>query len=644
LKEVTNLALMCGISGFFDFKGVSTPVILDAMTDVLEHRGPDGRGVYYDQNNYGVLGLGHRRLSIIDLSETGKQPMQFAELCITFNGEIYNYQDIKKELSAKGHQFIGNSDTEVILHAFKEWGISSIDKLKGMFSFVIYDKEQHKITAVRDRVGVKPLFYYLHDGLFMFSSELKSFHQHPKFNKTINKNAVADFIQYGNIPGSQSIFQFCNKLQPGHYLELNLTNGDVLENKYWNVYDAFNKPKLKIDFEEAKTITKDKLKDAFELRMVADVPVGVFLSGGYDSTCVTGLLQQNRSEKLKTYTIGVPDIGLNEAPFAKEIAEHFETEHTELNCTVKDALDLINDLPFFYDEPFADSSAIPTILVSKMARKHVTVALSADGGDELFAGYNRYDYMLKYGQKLEKIPKIFRKSLAGAMSIIPANQLPILKKRYNFHQRYEKVKKLLKEFDNEAIMMSLSQQFTSEQMREILKFSNHDNRDLAFFSKELKPEYLTPLSYMLAIDFQTYLVDDIMQKVDRASMAVSLEGREPFLDHDLINWAAQLPDDFKYKSGIKKYILKEIVHEMVPKEMMERPKMGFAIPIADWLAKDLKPIVEIYLSKELLNHHQLFDTDFIEKLKTDVFNGKKEMASKLWYFLMFQMWYERWMK
>jgi asparagine synthase (glutamine-hydrolysing) len=193
-------------------------------------------------------------------------------------------------------------------------------------------------------------------------------------------------------------------------------------------------------------------------------------------------------------------------------------------------------------------------------------------------------------------------------------------------------------------MMSLSQQFTSEQMREILKFSNHDNRDLAFFSKELKPEYLTPLSYMLAIDFQTYLVDDIMQKVDRASMAVSLEGREPFLDHDLINWAAQLPDDFKYKSGIKKYILKEIVHEMVPKEMMERPKMGFAIPIADWLAKDLKPIVEIYLSKELLNHHQLFDTDFIEKLKTDVFNGKKEMASKLWYFLMFQMWYERWMK
>jgi asparagine synthase (glutamine-hydrolysing) len=311
---------------------------------------------------------------------------------------------------------------------------------------------------------------------------------------------------------------------------------------------------------------------------------------------------------------------------------------------VKDALDLINDLPFFYDEPFADSSAIPTILVSKMARKHVTVALSADGGDELFAGYNRYDYMLKYGQKLEKIPKIFRKSLAGAMSIIPANQLPILKKKYNFHQRYEKVKKLLKEFDNEAIMMSLSQQFTSEQMREILKFSNHDNRDLAFFSKELKPEYLTPLSYMLAIDFQTYLVDDIMQKVDRASMAVSLEGREPFLDHDLINWAAQLPDDFKYKSGIKKYILKEIVHEMVPKEMMERPKMGFAIPIADWLAKDLKPIVEIYLSKELLNHHQLFDTDFIEKLKTDVFNGKKEMASKLWYFLMFQMWYERWMK
>lgn len=635
---------MCGISGFFDFNSDSTPEILDKMTDALLHRGPDGRGVYFEENNHGTLGLGHRRLSIIDLSETGKQPMSFSELFITFNGEIYNYQDIRKDLISKGHHFTGNSDTEVILHAYKEWGTACLEKLKGMFSFVIYDREQHRITAVRDRVGVKPLFYYLHEGLFMFASELKSFHQHPKFDKTLNKNAVADFIQYGNIPGSQSIFQFCKKLQPGHYLELNLKNGEIIENKYWNVYDAFNKPKLKIDFNEAKTITKDKLRESFELRMVADVPVGVFLSGGYDSTCVTGLLQQNRTDKLKTFTIGVPDIGLNEAPYAKEIAKYFETEHTELSCTVKDALELITDLPFFYDEPFADSSAIPTILVSKMARKHVTVALSADGGDELFAGYNRYDYMLKYGRKLEKIPKIFRKSLAGAMGIIPANQLPILKKKYNFHQRYEKVKKLLKEFDSEAVMMSLSQQFTSEQMGEILKFSHHDNRDLAFFSKELKEEYATPLSYMLAIDFQTYLVDDIMQKVDRASMSVSLEGREPFLDHDLINWAAQLPDDLKYNDGIKKYILKEIVHDMVPKEMMERPKMGFAIPIADWLAKDLKPVVESYLSKELLAQHNLFDTNFIEKLKTDVFNGKKEMASKLWYFLMFQMWYERWMK
>jgi asparagine synthase (glutamine-hydrolysing) len=230
------------------------------------------------------------------------------------------------------------------------------------------------------------------------------------------------------------------------------------------------------------------------------------------------------------------------------------------------------------------------------------------------------------------------------MNVIPADQLPVLKKRYNFHQRYEKVKKLLKEFDDEAIMMSLSQQFTSDQLNKILNFKHQNNQDLAFFSKELKAEFYTPLSYMLAIDFQTYLVDDIMQKVDRASMAFSLEGREPFLDHDLINWAAQLPDNFKYNSGIKKYILKEIVHDMVSKEVMERPKMGFAIPIADWLAKDLKPVVETYLSKNLLQHHNLFDIDFIEKLKADVFNGKKEMASKLWYFLMFQMWYERWMK
>ncbi len=635
---------MCGISGFFDFKGASSQVVLDAMTDALEHRGPDGRGIYLEKNTYGTIGFGHRRLSIIDLSEHGKQPMAFLDLWITFNGEIYNFNEIKKELIAKGHQFEGNSDTEVILHAFKEWGIKCLEKMKGMFSFAIYDKAQQKITLVRDRVGVKPLYYYMHDGLFLFSSELKSFHSHPKFDKTLNKNAVADFIQYGNIPGSQCIFEFCNKLQPGHFLELNLENGAIQLNKYWDVYDAFNQPKLKIDFEEAKSVTKQKLNEAFELRMVSDVPVGVFLSGGYDSTCVTGLLQQNRTEKLKTFTIGVPDIGLNEAPFAKEIAKHFGTDHTELNCTVSEALDLITELPYFYDEPFADSSAIPTMLVSKMAREHVTVALSADGGDELFAGYNRYDYLLKYGRKLDRIPKIVRKSMAGLMNLIPADQLPVLKNRYNFHQRYEKVKKLLKEFDDEAIMMSLSQQFTSDQLNKILNFKHPNNQDLAFFSKELKSEFYTPLSYMLAIDFQTYLVDDIMQKVDRASMAVSLEGREPFLDHDLINWAAQLPDHFKYHSGIKKYILKEIVHDMVSKEVMERPKMGFAIPIADWLAKDLKPVVETYLSKNLLQHHHLFDIDFIEKLKTDVFNGKKEMASKLWYFLMFQMWYERWMK
>ena len=376
--------------------------------------------------------------------------------------------------------------------------------------------------------------------------------------------------------------------------------------------------------------------------MVADVPVGVFLSGGYDSSCVTALLQKNSTEKIKTFTIGTTDEKLNEAPNAKQIAQHLGTDHTEYYCTPKEALEIIPDLPHYYDEPFADSSAIPTILVSRLARKKVTVALSADAGDEIFAGYNRYGYISRYGKKLSSIPKPVRKMAVAAMSSISSEKIPYFRDQQNFHSRYDKLKNLLADPSPSELLKNLSQVFTDKEINELFA-SPVLSLATAHHSTELDNGYSDPLAYMMAIDYQTYMVDDILQKVDRATMSVSLEGREPFLDQSIIEWAAQLPSDYKYHNGQKKYILKQIVHKYIPREIMERPKMGFGIPIEGWLNNELKHLVQEYLSEENLKVHGLFNLESVRKTVTDFFNGRKEKHLKVWYLLMFQMWYKRWM-
>jgi asparagine synthase (glutamine-hydrolysing) len=639
---------MCGIVGFIDFKNKTSLLELERMTHALTHRGPDAFGVEEIGLTQCKVGLGHRRLSIIDLSAGGKQPMSFDKYWICFNGEVYNYKEIKSELIKLGHSFKSSSDTEVVLHAFVEWGRSCLEKLIGMFAFVIVDIGKNQLFCARDRAGVKPFYYYFKDGLFLFGSELKAFHEHERFDKRIDKNAVAAFMQYGNVPTPHCIFESCFKLKPGHFFEVSLASeSDVRVSpkdqiQYWNVYDAYNKPKLDMSFEDAKKQTEKVLVDACNYRMVSDVPVGVFLSGGYDSASVTALLQKERTEKLKTFTISVPDIGLDEAPYAKEIASYLGTNHTEIQCTQKEAIELIGDLPYYYDEPFADSSAIPTTLVSLAARKHVTVALSADAGDEVFAGYNRYDYIQRYGNKINRIPSFMRKIMASGMDKIPSNYIPFFRHKYNFHNRYEKVKGVLKNPSEEQIMLSLSQQFTDQQIEKLLK-EKIDVLDTAYCSQELNKEYFSSLSYMMAIDYQTYLIDDIMQKVDRATMTASLEGREPYLDHRLIEWAAQLPDHYKYHKGEKKYILKEILHQYIPKEMMDRPKMGFAIPIAEWLQDDLKGLVEEYIDLHKMEKQGIFNLNYVEDIKKKFYDGKKEYDVKMWYLLMFQMWYEKWM-
>lgn len=633
---------MCGITGIIDFNKQSSNEVLEAMTNSLDHRGPDGIGVDLHSEDEFQIGFGHRRLSIIDLTENAKQPMEYNQFSITFNGEIYNYKEITKELEQLGHIFNSSSDTEMILHAYAQWGSSCLGKFIGMFAFVIYDKESQEVFCARDRVGVKPFFYYWNEGLFLFGSELKAFHQHPSFQKEINLDAVAAFMQYGNVPTNHCIFQNCSKLKPGHYLLFDLKTKNHKLQRYWNVYDAYNSPKQNISMEEAKAGTETILQSAFEYRMVSDVPVGVFLSGGYDSACVTALLQKDRTDKLKTFTIGVPDIGLNEAPYAKDVAQHLGTDHHEYTCTQKEAIDLIDDLPYYYDEPFADSSALPTTLVSKMAKEKVTVALSADGGDEIFAGYNRYDYLTRYGNKLNRIPGFARKSIAGLMNVIPSKNIPVLKNKYNFHNRYEKLKGILRDPSPEKIMLSLSQQYTDGQIPAVLKDSVNV-LDTAYTSNELQKDTFSPLAYMMAIDYQTYLVDDIMQKVDRATMSASLEGREPFLDHHIIEWVATLPNKFKYHNGVKKHILKEIVHQYIPKQMMDRPKMGFAIPIDKWMNEDLKERIDEFINEKTIVEQGIFNWDYISKLKTDFYWGRKEYDTKLWYVLMFQMWYTKWM-
>ena len=633
---------MCGISGFVDYSKTSDKAILEKMNRIMAHRGPDGEGYGMYNIEKATIGLGHRRLSIIDLTEGGSQPKTFGHLHITFNGEIYNFEEVKKELEAKGHTFESHSDTEVILHAYKEWGNACLQKFIGMFAFAIYDEANKKIFACRDRAGVKPFFYYQKEGLILFASELKAIVQHPKFVKEINLDAAAAFMQFGYVPTPHCIFNHTHKLKPGHFLEIDIEQNNLTTKQYWNVYDAYNRPTLKIDLPEAIEETEKLLTSAFNYRMVSDVPVGVFLSGGYDSTCVTALLQKDKTEKIKTFTIGVPDVGLNEAPYAKDIAAHLGTDHTEYYCTQKEALEIVPQLPFFYDEPFADSSAIPTTLVSRVAKEKVTVALSADAGDEIFAGYNRYDYMMRYGKKLNSIPGFLRKTMAGVMNAIPADSIPVLNKKYLFHSRYEKLKMLLKNPSEQNILLSLTSSMNENDIANLFKTSII-KLPTAFESKELKAENHSTLAYMMAIDYQTYLLDDILQKVDRAAMSVSLEGREPFLDQRIIEWAAQLPMEYKYNNGNKKFIIKEIVHKYIPKEMMDRPKMGFGIPIAAWLQNELKMYVDQYLDKDFIEKQNIFNNTEIQRIRDSFYNGKIERAEKIWYILMFQMWYDKWM-
>jgi asparagine synthase (glutamine-hydrolysing) len=628
---------MCGICGFIDFNSTSDIVVLNDMLSTLHHRGPDDNGSEIYQQNKTIIGLGHTRLSILDLSPLGHQPMEYGQLSIVYNGEVYNFEEIKKELIYLGHTFISESDTEVIIHSFQEWGIDCVQKFIGMFAFVILNRFTNEVSIVRDRAGIKPLFYYWKDNLFLFSSELKAFHKHPGFIKKINKNAVHHYMDLGYVPSPNCIFENCKKLDPGHILKLCLVKKEIEITKYWDVADYYKLPKLDISYDESKEEVEKLLISACEYRMIADVPVGVFLSGGFDSTAVTAILQHKRKDKLKTFTIGFKE-GNNEAPFAKDIAKHLGTDHTEYYCTTKEAQDIIPNLPLYYDEPFADSSAIPTTLVSKMAREKVTVALSADAGDELFAGYNIHKTFQKNLRTIQKIPKILYKPLGkffGVLSVLTPSYKLGLKHKFNT------LSKVL-ESDKNKVHQELyrSYFFLSKAMKKDL-FKENTNLPSTIFDSDFT-DFKQDLSIPLAIDYSMYLQNDILTKVDRASMSVSLEGREPFLDHRIIEYVAQLPMSFKF--GLtQKRILKDIVYKYVPKELMDRPKTGFSIPIYSWLKTDLKYLIEENLDSSSIEETGIFNIYSVEKIKNQFFNDQLDDLTIIWKLLQFQMWYKKWM-
>ncbi len=635
---------MCGLTGFIDFNNTSSKDILRQCTDTMTHRGPDGSGIEFFQHDKLQVGLGHRRLSIIDLSNAASQPMWYKNFCIIFNGEMYNYAEIKKDLEKLGHHFITHSDTEVMLHAWEQWGTAMIDRFIGMFVFIIYDKEKQEMYCFRDRAGVKPLYYYWHNGLFLFASELKSFHKHPQFKKEINPQAVHQYLQYGYIMAPLSIFKHTHKLVPGHYLKFPVKEKKFSINKYWDVYDAYNKPKLGISEAEAKKHIEELMVSACKYRMVADVPVGVFLSGGYDSTAVTALLQSHQSEKIKTYTIGFYEDDHNEAVYAKKVAEHLKTDHTEHYCTTKEAQEIIPGIPFYCDEPFGDSSIIPTTLVSQLARKEVTVALSADAGDEIFAGYAKYPIAMDLIKKLNTVPDFAKKPAGKILKYLPDTVFAKLTGNTGAAFKKQRLADILqKKLSTPTIMnILLSQLYSNEQMDDV--FTSRVKRPESFMdSGNMLNDSLGDLDKLLAIDYKTYLPDDILVKVDRAGMSISLEGREPLLDHRLIEFVAQLPEQFKMKGVNKKYLLKQIVHDYVPKEIMERPKMGFGVPVFDWLRNELSYYADEYMSDAAFAKHGLFKKEAVQHIMDNFYKGDKNYNSLFWYLLVFQMWYRQWM-
>ena len=615
---------MCGICGYISKRKIGDDA-LEAMNDTMYHRGPNDSGIYQVEVEDTYFGFAQRRLSIMDLSVLGHQPMfsETNEYVIVFNGEVYNYRDLREELIEKGHIFKSDCDTEVILAAYMEWGDAAIEKLDGMFAFAILNLKTGRTVFARDRIGKKPLYYYWKDGELIFGSELKAIVKHPNFKKNLNENVIKQFLCYQYINEPNTIYCDTYKLPAGHYMVFK--NGQIEIKKYWDIYEKYidGKKNVILDYKECKEELKNNIYHAVKKRLVADVPVGSFLSGGIDSTLVTAIANDIVKEKIKTFTIGFEDKKRNEAQFAKESSQYLGTDHYEVYVTERDMLNLLDDMCFYFDEPFADPSELPTMLVSKVAKEKVTVALSGDGGDEFFCGYSMYDYVY-YSQMLDKlsgvgnkfIPKSIKKKLPAEVVALLSNRNPNYKVQ---------------------LFSDLPEMFVSKMMK---------NNDVGIkFNKERLIDTENWQERRMLLDMYTYLPEDVLTKADRASMKYSFEMRCPLLDTNVMEYSFRVPHEYKYKARNKKYILKDILYDYVPKKMMDRPKNGFGVPLGKWLRTFLKDEINRVSQKDYLDKQGIFNYEAVQELISKVDKSDKKPYPKiLWAFYVFQMWFARYIE
>lgn len=621
---------MCGFSGFLSItSAIADPIgVLDSMGRAIDHRGPNDAGVWFDVA--GKIGLSHRRLAIVDLSAAGSQPMHSVQgrYALAFNGEIYNHLALRAKLKNEGKIFFwrGHSDTETLLACIETWGLEETLKASvGMFAIALWDKDLSRLSLARDRFGEKPLYWGRQGGDVIFGSELKALRKFPGFSGEVCRNALAYLLKYNYIPSPHCIYKNFYKIQPGTIMTVE-ANGEVSgHSTYWSVTNACQIGQHE-GFQggdyEAVDALESCLTKSISDQMLADVPLGAFLSGGVDSSAVVALMQKQSMRPVKTFTIGFNDKGFDEAIHAKEVAKHLGTEHTELYIEASSALAVIPKLASMYCEPFADSSQIPTFLVSEMARKHVTVALSGDGGDELFGGYNAYQFAPRLWTTLSSLPLSVRKILPN---LIPQSLFG------------SKINKLLSLSGSES-----REQFydllMSHWVKPELLIKNADNSPSLFSQSSIWPITENFESWMMAMDAQTYMSDDILVKVDRAAMANSLETRVPLLDHRVAELAWRLPLDMKIRDGKGKWVLREVLYRHVPKSLIERPKKGFSIPLGEWLRGPLREWAHSLLDERLLEQQGYFYPKPIKKLWAQHLAGKADRSRQLWSILMFQAW------
>ncbi len=644
---------MCGIAGLYSYETRIDRGELHKrgsdMTDAVSSRGPDDRGVWQDPDL--PLILGHRRLSILDLSPLGAQPMESSSsrYIIVFNGEIYNFKTIRDELqSVCDISFKGDSDTEVILAAVEHWGFEkALTKLNGMFAFALWDRKAKALHFARDRFGKKPLYIGWAGSAMVFGSELKSICAHPDFNRNIDRDALVSYLRFGYVPAPFSIFDQIWQLLPGSTLSIDfefLKAGQDLSplmSYYWRPKDALEEAR-KNKIEPSANIVDEfegVLSSCVEDRMISDVPLGAFLSGGVDSSTITALMQKQSSSPVKTYTIGFEDKGYNEAEHAKEIATHLGTDHSEIYLKSSDVRDLIPNIPTMFDEPFADASALPTYLVSKFARGSVTVALSGDGGDEMLGGYNRHITGPKAWDMVHNhIPAPLRVPLSNIISAVPPHIWDKIRRRPQFGHHMHKFSKLmLKNHEGDAYLSLVS---TFDKPKNVL-LGGHEEI-IPLVDPDLQIEGLEFSEEMMYWDTLSYLSGDILTKVDRASMACSLEARAPLLDQRIFDYVWRLPLSEKIEGGTGKQLLRKVLERHVPAEMFDRPKQGFSVPIAEWLRGDLKEWAEELLDVEFLKRQGLFNYLEVRSLWRVHQSCRGANAQKIWTILMFQAWYKKW--